>query len=245
MSKHGTEKVRKIRAIPDRQMDFYRRIRNSPEQQKKRKNRKIATGLVLAAIVAATAVVGVLKYQEVQYENENARLEAFLEDETNIAAADEAKELEKQVQKQANKLSDMQNAKANIDSYPLVTSQVFKTLEDCCPDKVSITITGYNSSTGELQFDAVASKVTDVSEVIEVWKTLDIFQSVYFTGYTQDNAQDGYTVKVVCILSENAGRDDESKEETSESVEEMSIGAEETSESAEETSAEGQAADEN
>lgn len=218
MKKNGTEKVRKIKAIPDRRMDFYRRIQNSPEQQKKRRNRKIAAGLVLAAVVAATAVVGVLKYQENQYENEIARLESFLEDETNVAAADEAKELEKQVQKQDSKLSDMQNAKANIDSYPLVTSQVFKTLEDCCPDKVSITITGYNSSTGELQFDAVAPKVTDVSEVIEVWKTLDIFQSVYFTGYTKNNAQDGYTVKVVCILSESAGRESESTEAESESA---------------------------
>ena len=34
----------------------------------------------------------------------------------------------------------------------------------------------------------------------------DIFQGVYFTGYTQNQAQDGYTVKVVCILSEHAGR---------------------------------------
>ena len=111
-----------------------------------------------------------------------------------------------QVEKQDNMISDMKNAKANIYSYPLVTSDVFKTLEDCCPDKVLITITGYNCATGELQFDAVAPEVTDVSEVIEIWKTLDIFQGVYFTGYTQNQAQDGYTVKVVCILSEHAGR---------------------------------------
>ena len=110
------------------------------------------------------------------------------------------------VEKQDNMIFDMENAKANIYSYPLVTSDVFKTLEDCCPDKVLITITGYNCATGELQFDAVAPEVTDVSEVIEIWKTLDIFQGVYFTGYTQNQAQDGYTVKVVCILSEHAGR---------------------------------------
>ena len=135
-----------------------------------------------------------------------AKLEAFLEDETNQAADKSAQKLGDQVEKQDNMISDMENAKANIYSYPLVTSDVFKTLEDCCPDKVLITITGYNCATGELQFDAVAPEVTDVSEVIEIWKTLDIFQGVYFTGYTQNQAQDGYTVKVVCILSEHAGR---------------------------------------
>ena len=48
------------------------------------------------------------------------------------------------MKKQDNMIFDMENAKANIYSYPLVTSDVFKTLEDCCPDKVLITITGYN-----------------------------------------------------------------------------------------------------
>ena len=206
MGKHNTQKVKKIKAIPDRRMDFYRRIINSPEQQKRRKNRRIAEGVAFAALLACALIIGLLYYQENQYKKEIASLESFLENEDNITAQKQAKEFQKQVKEQDQKLADIENAKANIDSYPLVTSRVFETLEDCCPDKVSITITGYNSSTGELQFDAVAPKVTDVSEVIEVWKTLSIFQSVYFTGYTQNQAQDGYTVKVVCILSESAGR---------------------------------------
>lgn len=103
-------------------------------------------------------------------------------------------------------ISDMENAKANIYILILLRQVMYsKRFEDCCPDKVLITITGYNCATGEVQFDAVAPEVTDVSEVIEIWKTLDIFQGVYFTGYTQNQAQDGYTVKVVCILSEHAG----------------------------------------
>ena len=206
MGKHNTQKVKKIKVIPDRRMDFYRRIINSPEQQKRRKNRRIAEGVAFAVLLACALIIGLLYYQENQYKKEIASLESFLENEDNITAQKQAKEFQKQVKEQDQKLADIENAKANIDSYPLVTSRVFETLEDCCPDKVSITITGYNSSTGELQFDAVAPKVTDVSEVIDVWKTLSIFQSVYFTGYTQNQAQDGYTVKVVCILSESAGR---------------------------------------
>ena len=216
MEKHQTEKIRKIKAIPDRRIDFYYRLLNGPEQLKKRKKQRITAALVIAAFLAAGHVLGVLKHSEKEYQKTIAKLEAFLEDETNQAADESAKKLGAQVEKQDNMIFDMafiagkrtrmENAKANIYSYPLVTSDVFKTLEDCCPDKVLITITGYNCATGELQFDAVAPEVTDVSEVIEIWKTLDIFQGVYFTGYTQNQAQDGYTVKVVCILSEHAGR---------------------------------------
>lgn len=211
MSKHGKEKVRRIKAIPNRQIDFYYRLQNSPQQQRRRRKRRILEALVLALTVGAAAVWCFFKNEEKEYQEKIAVLEAFLEDETNAAANEEAKSLQKQVEKQEDMILDLENVTANIRSYPLVTSDVFRQLEDCCPDKVSITITGYSSLTGELQFDAVAPDVTDVSQVIETWKTLDIFQSVSFTGYTQNRAQDGYTVKVVCILSETAGRqaDDE------------------------------------
>ena len=162
---------------------------------------------MIAAFLAAGHVLGVLKHSEKEYQKQLLSWKRFLEDETNQATDKSAQKAWSSGGKAGQYdflIWKMQ--KANIYSYPLVTSDVFKTLEDCCPDKVLITITGYNCATGELQFDAVAPEVTDVSEVIEIWKTLDIFQGVYFTGYTQNQAQDGYTVKVVCILSEHAGR---------------------------------------
>lgn len=206
MKKHQTEKIRKIKAIPDRRIDFYYRLLNGPEQLKRRKKQRITAVLVIAAVLAAGHVIGVLKHSEKEYQKTIAELEAFLEDETNQAADKSAQKLGDQVKKQDNMISDMEKCKSQYIFLSSSDKRVFKTLEDCCPDKVLITITGYDCATGELQFDAVAPEVTDVSEVIEIWKTLDIFQGVYFTGYTQNQAQDGYTVKVVCILSEHAGR---------------------------------------
>ena len=40
MEKHQTEKIRKIKAIPDRRIDFYYRLLNGPEQLKRRKVEK-------------------------------------------------------------------------------------------------------------------------------------------------------------------------------------------------------------
>ena len=86
MGKHNTQKVKKIKAIPDRRMDFYRRIINSPEQQKRRKNRRIAEGVAFAALLACALIIGLLYYQENQYKKEIASLESFLENEDNITA---------------------------------------------------------------------------------------------------------------------------------------------------------------
>ena len=41
MEKHQTEKIRKIKAIPDRRIDFYYRLLNGPEQLKRRKKQRV------------------------------------------------------------------------------------------------------------------------------------------------------------------------------------------------------------
>ena len=94
MEKHQTEKIRKIKAIPDRRIDFYYRLLNGPEQLKKRKKQRITAALVIAAFLAAGHVLGVLKHSEKEYQKTIAKLEAFLEDETNQAADESAKSLE-------------------------------------------------------------------------------------------------------------------------------------------------------
>ena len=118
MEKHHTEKIRKIKAIPDRRIDFYYRLLNGPEQLKRRKKQRITAALVIAAFLAAGHVIGVLKHSEKEYQKTIAKLEAFLEDETNQAADKSAQKLGDQVEKQDNMISDMKNAKANIYSYP-------------------------------------------------------------------------------------------------------------------------------
>ena len=107
MEKHQTEKIRKIKAIPDRRIDFYYRLLNGPEQLKKRKKQRITAALVIAAFLAAGHVLGVLKHSEKEYQKTIAKLEAFLEDETNQAADESAKKLGAQVEKQDNMIFDM------------------------------------------------------------------------------------------------------------------------------------------
>lgn len=206
MSRDKTVRLKKVKAIPQRRMDFYRRIQNSPERLRVRRKRlALGSGIVLLTVLLA-AVLGVMYDERLNLEESVLQLESYVNDEDNEKAMQMADELAEREQLQKGIIGDYDNVIGNLASYPLVTSEVFRTLEECCPDKVSITITGYSSATGELQFDAVAPEVTDVAEVIETWKTLDIFQSVYFTGYTQNRTQEGYTVKVICVLSEQAGR---------------------------------------
>ena len=57
MEKHQTEKIRKIKAIPDRRIDFYYRLLNGPEQLKRRKKQRITAALVIAAFLAAGHVM--------------------------------------------------------------------------------------------------------------------------------------------------------------------------------------------
>ena len=114
MEKHQTEKIRKIKAIPDRRIDFYYRLLNGPEQLKKRKKQRITAALVIVAFLAAGHVLGVLKHSEKEYQKTIAKLEAFLEDETNQATDESAKKLGDQVEKQANMIFDMEDRKSVV-----------------------------------------------------------------------------------------------------------------------------------
>ena len=55
---------------------------------------------MIAAFLAAGHVIGVLKHSEKEYQKTIAKLEAFLEDETNQAADKSAQKLGDQVEKQ-------------------------------------------------------------------------------------------------------------------------------------------------
>ena len=81
MEKHQTEKIRKIKAIPDRRIDFYYRLLNGPEQLKRRKKQRITAALVIAAFLAAGHVIGVLKHSEKEYQKKIAKLEGQEEEE--------------------------------------------------------------------------------------------------------------------------------------------------------------------
>ncbi|MBQ8638011.1 MAG: hypothetical protein IJ468_02450 [Lachnospiraceae bacterium] len=204
-------KRKKIKAIPSRQIDFYSRLQRTPEKMEARRKKRLAV-LAAVAVMAVLAAVQVILYMQVtSLERETEKLRIYLAQEELQERSSYADQLILDAGATKRKLEDVSNAAENINSYPIVTTEMIELLEQSCPDLVQITITGYQSLNGQLLFDAVAPKETDISDAIVIWRDeLDIFEDVYYTGFTENydsvTETETYQVKVTCILKEETGK---------------------------------------
>lgn len=211
MSRKKENKLTEIKPLPRKQMDFYRRIQKSPERiREKRKKCLLAAGVVSIGLAAA-GWYGIQYQTKNRLQQEILELESYVLDEQRIQEITEIDSNHNQVLQQKEQREDLESVRKNVDSFPDITSTVFKTLETS--DQVAVRITGYQASNGELEFDAVAPEVTKVSQVIENWRELALFKNVYFSGYSMLDTQDGYLVKVICELNEPGEPYEEMKNE--------------------------------
>lgn len=166
-----------------------------------------AAGIVFGALLLT--VLGLftsLKIQNVALEAQIASHEAYINNPMNAAQYARAEEVERQFQLTKEAMLSVMESRACIASYPLVDSSVFQIVSDTAGVSVEVSVTGYDEKDGRLHFDAVAPRVEDVSSFIDRLSGLEIFNSVYYTGYSYSDSLEGYVVDVVCVLSETAGK---------------------------------------
>lgn len=204
-------KPKKVKPIPSRQIDFYYRMQRTPEKLAVRHRKRMIGIAASFAVIVMVVIEGALLWQFRSVERQVQELRDYVTDSDRKTQADYADELTLQSGRWNRVVNDVSNAVENAESFPLVTSKVLERLEESCPDKVQITITGYNSVSGQLLFDAAAPLETDISDAIIIWRDdLGIFEDVYYTGYTEsydsEKDQEIYKVKVVCILKEETGK---------------------------------------
>ena len=67
-------------------------------------------------------------------------------------------------------------------------------------------ITGFNRDTGVVTIEASATDVRVIHEFVEGLQEISEFRHVEYSGYTFVKAQENYSIHVVCVLDEGAGR---------------------------------------
>ena len=95
-------------------------------------------------------------------------------------------------------LQQVQNLTDALATYPNVDSVLMAKIGAAGGEQVSMVLTGYDASTGALQFEAQSSSVIDIpSYVLKLQKT-GLFQKVDYTGYAYDEGV--YVLSLNCIL---------------------------------------------
>ena len=102
----------------------------------------------------------------------------------------------------------MESLGDEIGEYPLVDSSVEAVITSCAEGLVSAEISSYDSTTGILSFNTSAGNVEQINRFIELLMEEEIFASVDYTGYSQN--QDGdWSVNVNCTMAPVQGEAEE------------------------------------
>lgn len=125
----------------------------------------------------------------------------------------DAVELEQKAEQAEEIIVEINNVTERLDTYPELDRAVISQIEGVGGTGMSLKIRGYESTTGELTYDAQSTKVIDIPSYIDELSQTGLFYSVSYTGYAY--ADGIYTLSLSCILNpggEDADETDEADE---------------------------------
>ncbi|NLW70868.1 MAG: hypothetical protein GX061_07295 [Eubacteriaceae bacterium] len=165
---------------------------------------KLVTPVIITAVVCALTMAGFL-IVNAYYNNKLEERTAYLMDPLNIKASQDAAALVKENEALSLKLRAVTNALDTLAGYPRMNSDVLAEIDSCGLDIVTMQLTGYNASTGQLTFVAKAGKVVEINHYIDRLKATGLFDTVQYTGYTYSTGERLYRINVACYLNSEAG----------------------------------------
>ena len=153
---------------------------------------------IAVCLLVCVLVWGVFLRMNISLSNKTDDINDWLNDPTVIEQYNEAAEKQQHNDNLVQGLQQVQNLTDALATYPQVDSTLMSKIGAAGGAQVSSVLTGYDATTGALQFDAQSSSVIDIpSYVLKLQKT-GLFQKVDYTGYTYEDGV--YVLSLNCIL---------------------------------------------
>ena len=153
---------------------------------------------IAAVLVLCIVVWGVFLRMNLSLSGRTDDINDWLNDPSVIEQYNEANEKQQYNDTLVQGLQQVQNLTDALATYPNVDSVLMAKIGAAGGEQVSMVLTGYDASTGALQFEAQSSSVIDIpSYVLKLQKT-GLFQKVDYTGYAYDEGV--YVLSLNCIL---------------------------------------------
>lgn len=163
-----------------------------------------------APAVLATAVLigatGRTLYNNRRLSDEAGRLEKRLSTFVVTELADVYERYRTDIDTVDGYVRALETARETLNSYPKINSSVIDRLYDAAEGYAQISVSSYNSASGEIDFTAVASDVGLINEYIGVLRNEEMFAEVCYTGYFYNSALEVWNINAACRLSPDAGR---------------------------------------
>ncbi len=153
---------------------------------------------IAAVLIVCVLAWGVLLRMNLSLSNKTDDINDWLNDPNVIEQYNEAAEKQKENDRLVQGLQQVQNLTDALATYPAVDSTLMAKISAAGGEQVSMVLTGYDATTGALQFDAQSSNVIDIPSYVLALQKTGLFQKVDYTGYTYDEGV--YVLSLNCIL---------------------------------------------
>ena len=172
--------------------------RYNAASRKKDKDANLLKGMfipVFLIVVAGLLSIGAIwadkriQSQIDDINNELSKLIYYEAENTKYEADDKMRELG-----EFNEFED------KLSTYPYANSNVLKKIEEVAGNNISIHITGFDSESGKLQFDAGSADNQQIHLFIQRLSESEIFHDVSYSGYSYGKQENDYAIHVECTL---------------------------------------------
>lgn len=153
---------------------------------------------IAAVLVLCILVWGVLLRLNMSLSDKTDDINDWLNDPTVIEQYNEANAKQQENDRLVQSLQQVQNLTDALATYPTVDSALMAKISAAGGEQVSMVLTGWDATTGALQFDAQSSNVIDIPSYVLALQKTGLFQKVDYTGYAYDEGV--YVLSLNCIL---------------------------------------------
>ncbi len=166
-------------------------------------------GIALAVMLVIFLIsLGLRTIRQVKY---NALIE-YNEDPLVVSQALMFDAVSEKRDRLASQSNSIENVVKTIYTYPVLTKDVEKIINDTAKGYADIEIGSFDAENGVVNVTAKARDVDRINQYIYRLEEQEIFNSVKYTGYNYN--QDGtWSINVTCTFAESVGREVENDEE--------------------------------
>lgn len=107
--------------------------------------------------------------------------------------------LEEQLTEIEGSIAAVELTEENLSVYPEFSNEILQQIRNAGGLGIQCRVSGYDASTGTLDFQANSRAVIDVPVYIQKLKDSGLFHAVNYTGYDYDN--EWYTLSLSCVMA--------------------------------------------
>ena len=176
--------------------------RGSDEYRKKKTMLRLGVPYVVVVVILICVTIGLAVVMESK-KKELAVLQQYNMQPTIVESAAQYDLMLKEAGRMGKAQGAVDLLKKFRDTYPIPNSDVNKQIiEAAKQEAVGVVMDSYSAESGVFEIIAIAEDVEKVNRFIARLLAMDTFELVDYTGYTKNEADNTWSIHVVCTLSE-------------------------------------------